>query len=177
MTNKTDNGRWWAPLFAVLILIAWAWFAGGSGGFEQTPKAPIIFLHILTWLILGALVYLYSQDASANIRVDVSAIIIGLIILVVIWYLPTWVPDAKAKLSEFGFNLDLQKSPLVLWVAMAFLLGYYRRMTLKIREVVINYAKKNLGIMEEEDQKGNANHRFSVFLNGLSQILGFSEPE
>ena len=55
---------------------------------------------------------------------------------------------------------------------MAFILGFYRVLVLKIPVVVWNQIKKSTGTKEDPDLKGNAKSRFLLYWNGLKSILG-----
>jgi hypothetical protein len=172
MESKAENNKWIILLIAVVVLVIWTWLAINNGSFLKAPAAPGVFLHLLAWLFVGALIRTHSQGTAPDARIDGIAILIGLLTLVVIWYLPSLFPDAKAKLSEYGFNLDVQKSPLVLWVAVAFLLGFYRRVTMMVPKVITNRIKKSLGINEPNDLKGNANNQRLSVWNGLKKLIG-----
>ena len=169
--KKYGNKEKLVLLVTVIMLVVWALFTNSNGGYSKAPLFPSIFVHISVWILAGALINIFPEDKALSMQNSIVAIIMGLLFLLLAWYLPARFPALKS--NDHGLVLDLQKSPLVLWASVAFLLGYYRRMVLKIPLVVWNQIRKKFGIKEDDDQKGFAKYRTGVLFTGIGQILGF----
>lgn len=164
----------WQILSLFTSLIILLFFSAGGGGSSVDPNQAKGVLGILTtcliWLLVGALLRLvFSKGQQEKISETLLGIFLGWGILWLAWYFPIWFPTLK--LNSYGFQFNLQESPVVFWMAVAFILGFYRRMTLKIPAAVWNQIKNSLGIKEDPDLKGNAEHRFLSYWNGFKSIL------
>ncbi len=168
MSTSMDN---WLKLILLILLLS---ISAAIGRNHETPYQTHdvwnILLLCLMWLSIGSLVRcLPSTEQSEKFLVAVWRILLGWGILWLVWYLPVWFPGLK--LNDYGFELDLQKSPAVFWMAVAFILGFYRNLPFKIPVVVWNQIKKSTGIKEDPDLHGNAKYRFLSYWNGLKSIL------
>lgn len=164
----------WQLLSLFISFIILLFFSAGGGGSivdpDQTKNVVSILTTCFIWLLIGALLgSLFSKEQQEKITETFLGVFLGWGILWLVWYLPIWYPDLKLK--DYGFQFDLHESPVVFWMAVAFILGFYRKVTLKIPVAVRNQIKKSLGIKEDPDLKGNAKHRFLSYWNGLKSIL------
>ena len=166
----------WLKLLSLIIAFITLLFFSTAGGRsvvdpDQTKSVAVILAVCFIWLSIGALLSSISSPERSKKNSEIFwGIFLGWGILWLAWYLPFWFP--KLKLNEYGFQFDLQGSSATFWMAVAFILGFYRSLTLKIPVSVWNQIKKSLGIKEDADLKGNAKYRFLSYWNGLKSILG-----
>ncbi len=160
----------WLKLTGIIVLFSISMVVGGWKP-VQTSEAGTLFTLSLIWLVLGALFRsTFEKEQTEKFLNAVLRILLGWGILWLVWYLPMRFPGLKA--NEYGFEFDLQKSPAVFWMAVAFILGFYQKLIPKIPVAIINRIKKSLGIEEADDIKGNAKHRFLSYWNGLKSMVG-----
>ncbi len=133
----------------ILVLVFWGWFAAGSAGFYEAPTTSNIFIHFFIWFLAGSLMWSVGDRRRNNFWTEILAFLVGGIFLGVAWFLPVWFPSLT--LNEYGFRFDLRKSPLVFLISVAFLLGYYRHVTLKIPIVFWEFFKKKWSLKEGKD--------------------------
>jgi hypothetical protein len=101
----------------------------GEEDLIQPANTIALCIDSLLGLCTGALLSsLSSTDSTENFGAYFWGILVGGGILWLAWILPVWFPSLK--LNEYGFELDLRGSPSVLWMGVAFILGYYQNVTL-----------------------------------------------
>jgi len=168
MSASTRN---WSNLIFLVLLFSASLALGSS--FKDPPQTGgvvILFILCFIWMIVGALLDLISSSEQPEKAMQTYlGILLGYGILLLAWFLPGWFPGLK--LNDYGFQFDLQKSPAVSWMAVAFILGYYRSITLMIPPAVWNQIKRSLGMNEAADLKGNAKSRFLSYWDGFKSIL------
>lgn len=165
----TASKNKWLILAFIAALVG-VWGIVRFSGFMTGPDRGYIHLTFdaVVWLVLGMLVSAINKENEKGW--GMSGLILGGIILGLLWIVSNWFPNVKLK--DYGFEFDLRESPIAFWDGIAFLLGYFRNLTMKIPVAVLNQIKKTFGIEEDPDLQGNAQHRFQSYWDGLKSILG-----
>ncbi|MCP4139354.1 MAG: hypothetical protein GY755_03525 [Chloroflexi bacterium] len=167
MVKKLKNKTWLIWGIIAVALVLWGWFAVGNNGFQEKATSPDIFLHLFIWLLIGILIRLEEDIKYHSLRSEFWAFLIEYIFLTLLWHVSIKLPPSK--LDDYGLVLNLKESPLIFLASVAFLLGHYRRVALKIPIVIKNLIRKNFGAKED---KGFAKYHLDTFLRGFGEILG-----
>jgi len=89
-----------------------------------------ILVLCLPWLVTGAVFKSVARDGlPEGGMAAVWRILLGLCLLLVLWYLPTLLPFLKS--SDYGIAINLREGPVALWMGAAFILGFYRKLIAK----------------------------------------------
>lgn len=163
-----SKNKWQTLMLIAVLATAWGFVRFSGLVTEDAPENIGIMFDALSWLVIGMLVSASSKEKEKGW--GIGGLILGGIILGLLWIMSNWFPNAELK--DYGFEFDLRESPIAFWDGIAFLLGYFRNLTMKIPVAVLNQIKKTFGIEEDPDLQGNAQHRFQSYWDGLKSILG-----
>lgn len=139
---------WRNLLLLVLLLI----FSSLIEKFLPTQSLLGILVLCLLWLVIGATFKSVSQDEPEEMFGTVAwRIFCGLLILSFVWLLPVWFP--KLKSTDYGFTINLRESPAVIWMAVAFIIGLYKKLVSKIPVAAWNTVKTIFNHSVESSRK------------------------
>lgn len=124
----------------------------------------------LPWLVTGAVFKsVAGEDLPEDAKSAAGRLLAGMALLMVLWYLPAWLPFLRS--SDYGMALNLRESPVVVWMGAAFVLGFYRKLITKSFAVlgngIKNYFIQKTGLELPEDET----LKFAEVWKGLQSLF------
>jgi hypothetical protein len=162
-----------------LMAISLTLLAGGLARiFFLKPTLPNYFMLIvvvLPWLGIGALMRngthtYYTRTKLLGFKDIFAAVLLGWGLMGLFWLLPDCFPSLGSNLD--GIWINLSRSPIVLLIGMAFLLGFFSQASVKIFPT----ARKIMWVSLIEFFKGESDNSLKHHLRGINGILFLSIP-
>lgn len=119
----------------VLSMVGWVGVRAILSGCLAICDYPTsLVVDVPAWLSIGALMrnaILPNNRVISQGSIEfLETFLLGWILVGLLWFLPVWFPSLQTNVNGIGINS--QKSPLVLLIIMAFLLGFFMQAFVKL---------------------------------------------
>ena len=158
-----------------LLLAAW----GGvrfflSGRSMLSNKALPLLLDVPVWLCSGTLmrnaIHPYTQSKLQGAKEFLATFLLAWAWMGILWFLPAQFPSLQSDIHGIGINL--MKSPLVLLISIAFLVGFFMVTLVKLCPVARKQTRASLAAFF----RGDSGSSLQIILEGIKKILFPSIP-
>jgi hypothetical protein len=177
--KDVERGKIMVLILAIALMFLWAVVrfaipAPVSILIEKVSVPVWLFFETPAWLVIGVLTGSVSQKRSqhqtASMQGRLLGGLLGWLMIVILWGLSLVLPALDA--SDFGIGVDLNQEAPTFWAGIAFLLGYYGKVTAKIPAAAWSQGKMILlGNGSGNKQNGHLGQQFSAFWKGLKELL------